>query len=112
MVKGEDMKGYTEEQNEVLLKKLADAQIEIRRLDSDLQNLVHRLNEATRHRDDLLIEVRETNLLLEKLQHLVGNVMTAHAEIVKRIDLEVVDPRLAEAVRNLTTALKGHFIDE
>lgn len=103
---------YVEQQNRVLVTRLAEAQVEARRLDADLQSLVRRLAEATRHRDELLVEVREANLLLERLQHLVGNVLTAHAEIVKRVDLDVVDPRLAEAVRNLTAALRGHFTDD
>jgi hypothetical protein len=103
---------YAEQQAATLVPKLADAQLQVRRLDSDLQSLVHRLNGTTRHRDELLVELFEMTSLVERLQLVIGNVTIAHAEIARRVDAGAVDPQLVEAVRNLGAALRGHFIDD
>ena len=103
---------YMEQQNKTLTARLAEAQMQIKRLDADLQSLAHRLADTTRHRDELLVEVEEMSLLVERSEHVIGNAMLAHAEILRRIDLVTVDPALADAVRSLSAALRGHFIDD
>jgi len=106
------VRSYVDQQNHELVAKLAAAQLEVRRLDAELQAIARRLSDTTRHRDELLVEVREMTVLVDRLNLVVGNVMLAHAEIVRVVDLAAIDPRLAEAVRDLTAALRGHFIDD